>query len=183
MNIFNFLRYYDFKIYYFLFSFDSSNLWHFIFYFFARFGIILFLISFIYLTLKKKIRALICVLMAMGIAGTADFLVFIFWQRPRPFESHSDIVFRDMSGLYSSMSSFPSSHTYIAFAIATSVLLYGHKKLGSLLLLLAMMVAIGRIGIGLHYPSDVIGGVIFGIAAGFLVYKICINWEKKSNTG
>jgi undecaprenyl-diphosphatase len=156
----------------------SSDRWQDFFYFFGRYGIVLFFLSFIYLILKKKIRAFLCILLAMGVAGTVDFLIFMFWQRPRPFITHSDMV----SNIYStsaSLSSFPSSHTYIAFAIATSIFLYGHKRLGSILFVLAILVAVGRIGLGLHYPSDVIGGILLGILSGVAVFFMVKNWERR----
>lgn len=149
--------------------------------FFAKYGIVFFFLSFTYLIWKKKITAFLCSLLAMGIAGGFDLLIFAIWRRPRPFISHSDILTPITEGLRVDSSSFPSAHTYIVFAIATSAFLYGHKRLGTLLFLLAIVVAIGRIGSGLHYPSDILGGIFLGIASGIIAYimvsKMEKNWE------
>ena len=172
------IRHYDFKIYYYVYRLgvDRPIVYEF-YYFFSRYGIVLFFLSFIYLVLRKKIPAFLCTLLAMGFAGTVDFIVSLIWRRPTPFMTYEQLVTANTQGMYADMSSFPSSHTYIVFAIAVSVFLYGHRRLGSLLFLLAIGVAVGRIGTGLHYPSDVIGGVILGIASGVIVYKLFCRWE------
>jgi undecaprenyl-diphosphatase len=182
MNILDTIRQYDFSAYHYIYDLGvNSSKWQYFFYFFARFGIVFFFLSFIYLIFRNRIRAFLCVLMAMGLAIAIDFVLFFFWQRPHPFESHSDVIKINLNNLNVAASSFPSSHTYIAFAIAISVFLYGHRRLGALLFILAMLVAVGRIGVGLHYPSDVLGGIILGILSGIIVYFIVRRWEKKSN--
>lgn len=179
MNILDVIRRYDFKIYFRIYELSmSSDRWHVFFYFFGRYGIVFFFLSFIYLILRKKIRAFFCIFLAMGVASIVDFLIYMFWQRPRPFISHADIV-SNLYGTSATLGSFPSSHTYIAFAIATSIFLYGHKRLGSLLFVLAILVAIGRVGLGLHYPSDIVGGIFLGILSGVAVYFMVRGWEKR----
>lgn len=179
-NFLDLLRYYDFNIFYKLYylGLGNSSYAHF-YYFMARYGIVFFFLSFIYLIWKRKIKAFLCTLFAMGVAGLADFLVYIFWQRPRPFVTYAHLVNPNTKGMYVDAVSFPSSHTYIIFAIATSVFLYGHKKLGSFLFCLALLVAIGRVGAGLHYPSDTIGGAMLGVLSGILVYILVRKWEHK----
>ena len=141
--------------------------------FFAKYGIVLIVLSSIYLILKRKANALICALTAMGIAIFFDLFIMLFWQRQRPFISHpQEVITPILDGLRVSRVSFPSVHTYISFAIATSVFLYGHKKLGITLFILATLVGLGRIGAGLHYPSDTIAGAFIGILSGYLAYKV-----------
>lgn len=180
MTFFDQLREIDFSLFNAIYDLGRQYLWiEWVFYFFARYGVIFFFLSFIYLIIRKKIPAFLCTLMAMGLAGVVDFLVFIFWQRPTPIVTYPQLIAPDIAGISETFGSFPSSHTYIVFAIATSVILYGHKKLGSFLVLLALLVAIGRVGTGLHYPSDILGGIILGILSGYIVYSICCKWEKR----
>jgi undecaprenyl-diphosphatase len=114
----------------------------------------------------------------MGFAGFVNLIVLFFWQRPWPFITYAKLIVPNLSATYLDNSAFPSSHTYIAFAIATSVLLYGHKKLGLVLYVLAILVSLGRIGVGLHYPSDIIAGAILGILSGVIVYYVVRKYEQ-----
>jgi len=161
-------------------GFENPALYQF-FLFFSRYGILLFFLSFIYLIWVKRINALICSMFALGIAGLIDLIIFIFWKRPRPFIAHANLVSAVADTSKVDIASFPSSHTYIAFAIATSIFLYGHKKLGAILFLIAILVAVSRVGVGLHYPSDIIGGATLGIFSGifacYITHKIERYWE------
>ena len=65
-------------------------------------------------------------------------------------------------------SSFPSDHAMIAGAFAAGLLLL-NRRLGLVALLLALLLAFSRIYVGVHYPSDVAGGLAIGAAIGTLV--------------
>ena len=71
--------------------------------------------------------------------------------------------------------SFPSGHTSLNFAIFTalaSVLSKEKKKRAWILLIIPIIVGITRILRCVHYPSDVVAGMIFGITAGLIGYLI-----------
>ncbi len=180
-NLLDKIRFYDYHIYTFFHGAIHGREWlNELYLFFAKYGIVLFIIAFIYLILRGRIIAFICTFMSMGIAGLVDILIVLLWKRPRPFISHSNEIISPITqGLKVDPISFPSGHTYIAFAIATSVFLYGHRRLGALLFFLAVFIAISRVGAGLHYPSDVIGGALLGIASGVIAYVITSNKEDK----
>src|SRR3954454_10937342 len=59
--------------------------------------------------------------------------------------------------------SFPSDHAAGAFALAAGVWLYD-RLLGSLVLVLAVVVSVARVYVGTHYPGDVLGGAMIGVA-------------------
>lgn len=179
MNIFDQIRALDFNLLYKLYVLgQSSEAIHAQYIFWARYGIVLSGLSFIYLIWHKRINAMICSMMAMALAGFVDLTIYLIWKRPRPYIAHADAVFPDTSGLQVDVSSFPSSHTYICFAVAVSTILYGHKRLGSALLAIALLVAISRIGAGLHYPSDIIGGALLGTVSGIVSYLMVRKYEK-----
>lgn len=180
-TILNQIKYYDYHLYKFFHGAIYGRPWlNESYLFFAKYGVVLFFVAFIYLILQRRIEAFICTFVAMGIALFADFLIMLAWRRPRPFISHSNEIMTPITeGLRVTSVSFPSVHTYIAFAIATSVFLYGHKRLGTILFGLALFIAIGRVGAGLHYPSDIIGGALLGIASGIFAYIIVSSSEKR----
>ncbi|HEY8776705.1 MAG TPA: phosphatase PAP2 family protein, partial [Gaiellaceae bacterium] len=65
-------------------------------------------------------------------------------------------------------SSFPSDHAMIAGAFAAGLLLL-NRRIGLAALLLALLLAFARVYVGVHYPSDVAGGLAIGAAIGTLV--------------
>ena len=73
--------------------------------------------------------------------------------------------------------SFPSGHTSLNFAVFTAlaaVLLKEKKKWAWLLLIIPIIVGITRIIRGVHYPSDVLGGMIIGVFAGLVGFVAAI---------
>lgn len=174
--IFNNLRYYDRRIFFYLVDFTGHHpFWEAVFHFFANYGIILIVLSTIYLIARGRINALFSAALSMIISTIAALLIYLIWQRPRPYVTYAQI--QALAG-YTSNISFPSAHTFLSFAIATTILLYGHKKLGILLLTIAILVGFSRVATGVHYPSDVIGGTAIGVGSGILAYWLMESFEK-----
>ena len=90
--------------------------------------------------------------------------------RPRPFvEYPNSIIKRDDVGPYS----FPSGHTASAFATATTISLSYKKWYVTIAAYVyAGFVGYSRMRLGVHYPSDVLGGIVAGIGSGLLVWKL-----------
>ncbi|HEX8993132.1 MAG TPA: phosphatase PAP2 family protein [Anaerolineales bacterium] len=65
--------------------------------------------------------------------------------------------------------SFPSGHAARAFLIAVLATGLGPSWLAPLLWIWAPLVALARVAMGVHYLSDILGGLILGLLAGFLV--------------
>jgi undecaprenyl-diphosphatase len=76
--------------------------------------------------------------------------------RPRPYNILKDIVAKKPPAC---KYSFPSGHTCAAFSIAFQIAA-NIPSLAVVLILIASMVAVSRIYLGFHYPSDVAVGVI-----------------------
>jgi undecaprenyl-diphosphatase len=101
--------------------------------------------------------------LALGIAHVISSL----WDRPRPYVAHPTV-----SHLFVAASgdpSFPSDHATAAFAIAVSILLRS-RRVGLLALAMAVVLAVARVAVGVHYPSDVIGGALIGTSAALLLW-------------
>lgn len=75
--------------------------------------------------------------------------------------------------------SFPSGHTTAAFTVATTFSLY-FPKIAALCFIMAILVAISRTYLAVHYPTDVLAGVIIGIGVAYVVhiyvYDAVANW-------
>lgn len=70
--------------------------------------------------------------------------------------------------------SFPSAHASIAFGLAFAVLGW-NARLGILAVILANLVALGRIAAGVHYPSDIVAGLLVGATA-FTFVRLGHDW-------
>jgi membrane-associated phospholipid phosphatase len=65
-------------------------------------------------------------------------------------------------------SSFPSGHTSTSFACAT-VLSFFVPRAAPAFYLLALAIGFSRIYVGVHWPLDVVGGIVLGVAVGLAV--------------
>ena len=81
--------------------------------------------------------------------------------------------------------SFPSGHTLSSF-IAATVLFQTNRKVGICAYVLASLIAFSRLYLYVHFPSDVLFAMLFGILIGILVYrgknKLEKQWKMRSAT-
>lgn len=114
--------------------------------------------------------------MAAGLALLANQVVAQLWDRPRPFAAHPAMT--HLLAAPSPDPSFPSDHAAAAFAIAFAFLFFS-RRAGAVFLLLASVVALSRIALGLHYPSDVLAGMCVGWAAAQFVTRAGALWIER----
>lgn len=113
-------------------------------------------------------KAVIIALISVVAAVALKTLLSSVWMRERPFLAHPDITAFSFSV---DPPSFPSVHTMIAFAVAYSLYLSGYRRLGFWMLVLAVFVAFGRVAAGVHYPTDVLGGALIGMASAWYFHR------------
>jgi len=113
---------------------------------------------------KAVVLAIFGVVLVAAIKG----LVGMFFLRDRPFVTHPDIMFMSFN---IDPPSFPSGHELISMVIAASLYLSGFRKLGGWLILLAVLVGIGRIAAGVHYPTDVLGGAVIAWLVAWYLHR------------
>ncbi len=95
-------------------------------------------------------------------------IIAALYHRDRPFIAHpSAHVF----GPHKTDPSMPSDHATAALAIAVAVLLFD-TGVGLVFLALAVLIAIGRVIIGEHYPGDVLISTVVALVAAFVVVRL-----------
>jgi undecaprenyl-diphosphatase len=102
-----------------------------------------------------------------ALAYVVAFTIHHAWSRPRPYESHQ------ISHPWSSTTdaSFPSDHASVSYAIAFAVVAFDPIA-GAIFLVVATAIAVGRLFIGAHYPSDVLVGLVVGLIAAGVVVRL-----------
>ena len=88
--------------------------------------------------------------------------------RPRPCHIDQTI---EMITKCSSSFSCPSTHTCWAFAGATCIYLF-NSKAGKLVYVVTSLIALSRMYLFVHFPTDVLFGLVLGVAIGFASYKV-----------
>ncbi|MDE7259131.1 MAG: phosphatase PAP2 family protein [Lachnospiraceae bacterium] len=95
--------------------------------------------------------------------------------RTRPYEVIAGLTYLvPKPGEYS----FPSGHAGSSFAVACVMFRELPKKYGIPALVLAILIALSRLYVGVHYPSDVLFGIISGIAISYAAVAV-VEWIDK----
>lgn len=102
------------------------------------------------------------VALQMAVSGLAGLLLYRYLKRTfvreRPFITHAAIT---RAGVPLDRFSFPSGHTLHAVCF-TIIAVAGFPVLAFILVPLALLIALSRVVLGLHYPSDVLVGALIG---------------------
>lgn len=99
-------------------------------------------------------------------------------RRPRPYKGYPD----DLIPVKTTLGySFPSGHTSLTFSVATSLSLSCPKwYVIAPSMLWASGVAFSRLYLGVHYPSDVLTGMLVGTASGLFGYWLSKRLQEDS---
>ena len=112
-------------------------------------------------------------LAATGLVSLAIYRLLKRWiRRPRPYTSHNGIIAR-IPPL--DQFSFPSGHTLHAVAFSAIACAW-YPVLAPILVPFSILVALSRVVLGLHYPSDVAAAIAIGslLAAGSLAMAVLL---------
>lgn len=135
------------------------------------------LLTLIFLIVRKSRRT---GMIMFASAGINIFLVNVIlknaFARTRPY-----IIFESLISLVGEESdfSFPSGHSAISFSVATVILLCLPKKFGIPAIVLAFLISVSRLYVGVHYPTDVICGILIGIFCAFVAKFVMEKLENK----
>ena len=104
-------------------------------------------------------RMLIVLIITTLITQVVKYVVM----RPRPYTELSSLI---LLGLGTDPS-FPSGHTSTSTAMSWVL----SKEYNWIFMLIPIFVALSRLYIGVHYPSDVMGGFLLGLGVAYLVER------------
>ncbi len=135
-------------------------------------GIALILLSVVLLVCRPTRRFGTAMLIGLALGAIAvNLWLKVVIARPRPYADPESIfypIWLSHGSHSESDFSFPSGHTNAAFASMAPVFLLGKKSWSWLALLFAFLMGVSRIHLMVHFPSDVLGGIITGTLAGII---------------
>ncbi|TAN61061.1 phosphatase PAP2 family protein [bacterium] len=140
--------------------------------FLAQYAIFIFGLVMVYLLRKDRklfIKASLSALITVVIVALVKKICFF----PRPFaQEEARLLISHIAD-----STFPSKHTAVAFSLAFGIFLE-KKHLGIWLLALALLIGLSRIVTGVHYPADILAGILIGICVSLLTHKFSFQKHK-----
>ena len=110
-----------------------------------------------HLHMRRRMGVNILVSLLLGLLF-GNLLLKNLIKRPRPFQVDTGVVPLILPGEYS----FPSGHTTSSFAAACSIYLH-NKKAGAAAFVMAALIAFSRMYLFVHYPTDILGGILLGV--------------------
>lgn len=125
------------------------------------------LFLFVLWNFKKYFKPVAGAFVSAALAKVVTEIIRLIWSRPRPFVvgNVNLLLSHEASG------SFPSLHTAFFFALSGFLLFY-NKKLGIAFLVASFLIGLSRIFCGLHWPSDVLAGIVLGLFCGWAMYRV-----------
>jgi membrane-associated phospholipid phosphatase len=137
---------------------------------FVSIGIVLVLLILFLKNKSPELRSAFYKMLAVLIvAALLSFTLKNLITRDRPFKTYPEIEKLSEAG----SSSFPSGHTLEAFAMAVALsVTFRQRRIIIPIFTWAILVAYTRMALGVHYPSDVVAGLITGSLIGWLIPRL-----------
>lgn len=118
---------------------------------------------------KKRLYPLLSMWL---LSSLISFVLKYAVERARPFVTYPEIAKLSEAGSFS----FPSGHTTEAFTIAFGgILLFRDKQLAILIFLWALLVGYSRMSLGVHFPTDVLAGIVVALLVSLAIRHLTKN--------
>ena len=115
---------------------------------------------------QRNQRAVLAAFTSTFLGSAVVKAMNLAFYRPRPFAFHNvTLLF-----YYPSDSSFPSNAAFVGFSVASAMWLF-NRKIGVVMYILAFLFGLARVCGGVHYPSDIVGGMLIGMVMAYLVVR------------
>ncbi|RPF34590.1 phosphatase PAP2 family protein [Streptomyces sp. TLI_185] len=118
----------------------------------------------------SSVAALVWAPVAAALAVLVNVPIRGFVERPRPFRTHDGL---DVLVSGKTDYSFVSDHATITMAVAVGVFV-ANRKFGAVGIGLALLEGFCRVYMGVHYPTDVVGGFALGTAVALLLSPVAM---------
>ncbi len=134
---------------------------------------------------KEYKKAALMIFFSVGVAIGITLLIqqFVSKSRPEDFLDTNLILLDHLPSI-----SFPSDHATVGFALAFGLLFAGKKLkddliwiIGWVFLILAVFMGLARIWAGVHWPTDILAGLMVAALGVWLVFKYENIWTKPVN--
>ena len=143
----------------------------------AKWASVLLVLALVWILLHQNRRHALLVLAMLALTilladQVSSGLIKHLVERLRPTHDPSlgDAV-HVINGYRGGMYGFVSSHAANSFAVATLLtLLMRHRLVTVSMFTWALLQCYSRVYLGVHYPGDILGGIIVGVLAGWLVW-------------
>ena len=129
------------------------------------FFIVLGIILFCFKRTRKMGAAVLLSLAAGGLIGNVVLKNLVMRDRPCWIDESVRLLIQNPKDF-----SFPSGHTLASFETAVSIFLY-NRKWGVPVIVLASVIALSRLYLFVHFPTDVLSGMALGIFIGWFIHR------------
>lgn len=143
-------------------------------------GMIWILIGVFLMITKRYRRCGIILLIGLAVGGIIGNLFLknmIARQRPSWIDQSVLLLISNPTDY-----SFPSGHT-LSSVIAATILTLSNKKIGFVAIPLAALIACSRLYLYVHFPSDILGGIVLGVFIGVVTFFCCRITKKSIEIG
>lgn len=130
-------------------------------------------------SLLHRTRSWMLLTLGVGAAGAARWSAKMLIARTRPYQVLTGVHPLIAAPIDEVQQSFPSGHATFFFALATVLYAYD-RRLGRWAFAAAVVMGMSRVYVGVHWPSDILGGALIGMATGWLVVKVWRSLERRS---
>jgi membrane-associated phospholipid phosphatase len=144
-------------------------------------GIFALLLAILFFFIRGRKEGILLLLTFIISALLAQLLKnFVFYEEMRPlfYIQAGELKVKTVQGIKMHLNhSFPSGHTTTIFALCSMVsMFFNSKRIGLLLLGIAVFTAFSRIYLSQHFLQDTLAGSILGISTSILIWWV---WDKK----